>query len=213
VPENPVGCLPLLIVPAALVGEFYVLAWVAGQIGWLWAILALIGSMSLGGTLVRIAGLQAMVSARESMRRGEGLGRSMFDGACLLAAGALFVFPGFATDAVAILLLLPPVRWALFHLLGGRAGRGAMAGAGPFGGAGPQGGGFSRGPGVFVWTWSAGRPGGRGAPGGPAHPRTGGGPGGVIDAEWTEVRDGPPGDQRALPGGNAGDSTRSNTRT
>ena len=37
----------------------------------------------------------------------------MFDGFCLVAAGALLITPGFLTDTIGFALLLPPVRAAL----------------------------------------------------------------------------------------------------
>ena len=41
--------------------------------------------------------------------------RELFDGVCLLFAGALLLTPGFLTDAVGFALLVPPLR----RLLGG----------------------------------------------------------------------------------------------
>ena len=38
----------------------------------------------------------------------------MFDGACRVLAGVLLMVPGFVSDAIAILLLLGPVRDLLF---------------------------------------------------------------------------------------------------
>jgi UPF0716 protein FxsA len=204
-----VGCLAFLALPALLIGEIYAFVWVAGQIGWIWALIALVASMSLGGSLVRQAGFQAMTRARDALNRGEAPARSLFDGACLLAAGALFVFPGFLTDVVAILLLLPPARWVLFRLLSGGARRRAAAPRGPMGGsgAGPAGGVFGGRPHVFVWSSGSTpppRPSNRGTPS----------PEGVIDAEWTEVpEDGGPDGQRGLPAGDVGESDRSKTLT
>jgi len=198
-----VGCLALLALPALLVAEGYVFLAVGEAIGWLWAILALVASMSIGGSLVRTAGLQAMTRARDAMNRGEAPARSLFDGACVLAAGALFVFPGFLTDGLAI-LLLPPVRWVLFRLLGGvlRRRGASTAGAPP---AGPAGQGFAGGPHVFVWTSTSGF----GTPPRPSTP-TAAGADGVIDAEWSEVPDSVgDGGQRGLAAGDGEASKRS----
>jgi UPF0716 protein FxsA len=193
-----VGCLPLLTLPAVLVAEVYMLIWVAGQVGWGWALLGLLASSAVGGMLVRAAGFATMLRVREALARGEAPGRPLFDGALLLVAGALFAFPGYLTDALGLLLLLPPVRWVLFAWIGSlavrnRRGPGGMGGPGgaPGPGAGP-----GR-PHVFVWTW-----GGRGGAGPGRHPAGGPPSGGVIDAEWTEVKDAPPrGTPGALPPG------------
>ncbi len=198
------GCLALLALPALLIAEGYVFLAVGEAIGWLWAILALVASMSIGGSLVRMAGLQAMTRARDAMNRGEAPTRSLFDGACVLAAGALFVFPGFLTDGLAILLLLPPVRWVLIRLLGGVVRRRGAASAGAPQ-AGPAGRAFAGGPHVFVWASTSGF----GTPPRPSPP-TAAGPDGVIDAEWTEVPDSiGEGGQRGLPAGDVEASKRS----
>jgi UPF0716 protein FxsA len=47
--------------------------------------------------------------------------RELFDGACVLAAGLLLILPGFLSDIVAGVLLLPPVRRLLYNALARRA--------------------------------------------------------------------------------------------
>ncbi len=193
-----VGCLAFLAVPALIVAEVYAGIAVAGRIGWFWALLWILATMSLGGSLVRSAGLETLSRARAAMNRGETPARSMFDGACTLAAGALFAFPGFLTDGLAVLLMLPPVRWVLYRMVAGRVRR---AGASMHANGSP---GFGRGsPGVFVWTFRHTRP-GAGASPDHAGPRAGGTsqPGGIIDAEWSEVEDDGSGSgPRSLPPG------------
>ncbi len=48
--------------------------------------------------------------ARDQIDQGALPARELFDGACLLVAGALLLTPGFITDAAGFLLFLPPVR-------------------------------------------------------------------------------------------------------
>ena len=43
--------------------------------------------------------------------------RDIIAGACLLVSGLLFLVPGFVTDVLGILLLLPPVRGGLARLV------------------------------------------------------------------------------------------------
>lgn len=188
------GCLLVLAVPALFVAEFYTFLAAGERIGWGFAILLVMASMMIGWSLVQRAGLQAMSRARDAMNRGQAPARSLFDGACLLGAGALLVFPGFLSDAVAILLLLPPVRWLLFRLAsrpGIPTGPGGFA-SGP--GAGPVGG-FGGRPKVFVWRWTSTH--GPASPP-PPHGRGPSGHGGIIDAEWTEVP------EEGTPSGNGG---------
>src|SRR3546814_13232743 len=66
--------------------------------------------------LIRTQGLRTWMQARASLDRGEMPVRELFDGLCLFAAGILLMTPGFFTDALALLLLLPPLR----HLLAER---------------------------------------------------------------------------------------------
>jgi UPF0716 protein FxsA len=48
------------------------------------------------------------------MNRGELPGRELSDGASILVAGAFLISPGFITDTIGFLLLLPPVQ-SLIH--------------------------------------------------------------------------------------------------
>ena len=177
------GCLALLALPALLVAEIYTIVWVAVEIDWAWTLILLFISMSVGGSLVRSAGSRTMLRARDVLNRGEVPAQPLFDGVCLLAAGALFVFPGFLTDIAAIVLLLPPARWVLFKLFVAGVQRRASQ-RGDRSGAGQSGGAFGGRPHVFVWS-----SGGSARP--PRRPtRSPASPDGVIDAEWTDVEDG-----------------------
>ncbi len=76
---------------------------------------AIIGSWQL-----RAQGLATLASARAEVERGGLPTRELFDGACLLGAGALLLTPGFVTDTVGILLFLPAVRAFLRQVLARR---------------------------------------------------------------------------------------------
>ena len=64
----------------------------------------------LGSALIRLQGLRTWLQARASLERGEMPVRELFDGLCIFAAGIALLTPGFFTDAIGLLLLLPPVR-------------------------------------------------------------------------------------------------------
>ena len=67
--------------------------------------------VSLAGVwLVKRQGLGVMARIREQRMAGRLPAAEVFDGALILVAGVLLVIPGFVTDALALLLLLPPVR-------------------------------------------------------------------------------------------------------
>ncbi len=90
--------------------EIAVFIEIGGQIG-LWPTLAIVVITAMVGTaLLRAQGLATLTSARHSLARGEFPVRQVFDGACLLVAGALLLTPGFVTDGVGLSLFLPPVR-------------------------------------------------------------------------------------------------------
>lgn len=72
-----------------------------------------------GVALVRAQGLATMFRVRAQLDRGEMPVAEVFDGLCLALAGALLFLPGFFSDILALLLLLPPVRAALRLWLAG----------------------------------------------------------------------------------------------
>ncbi len=84
--------------------------------GWLglWPTLGLvILTAMIGTTLMRRQGMSVLADAQQKMAQGEPPVASLFHGLCLLLAGVLLVTPGFFTDAVGFLLLVPSVRLAL----------------------------------------------------------------------------------------------------
>ncbi len=98
----------------ALIGvplvEIAVFIEVGGWIG-LWPTLAVIVLTAVVGTwLIRAQGVGVLMRARRTIAEGGAPLREMFDGVCLIVAGALLLTPGFFTDAAGFLLLLPPFR-------------------------------------------------------------------------------------------------------
>ncbi len=96
-----------LVVPIA---ELYVIVQVAGGIGIPETILLLIGISFLGAWLARLAGLGVLNRLQRTVRAGKVPSAELVDGALVLFAGALIITPGFLSDCLAILLLLPPTR-------------------------------------------------------------------------------------------------------
>lgn len=64
----------------------------------------------IGGSIVKYQGLNTLMSAQNSLRKGELPSRALFDGLCIVAAGAMLITPGFITDFLGFSLLVPPVR-------------------------------------------------------------------------------------------------------
>lgn len=86
----------------------------AGDILGLWPTLAaVVVTAMVGASLLRSQGLAALGRARQQIDRGQIPLDEVFTGACLLVGGALLLTPGFITDTVGFLLLVPPVRRVL----------------------------------------------------------------------------------------------------
>lgn len=83
---------------------------VGGLIG-LWQTLAIVVLTAIGGTmLLRTQGLQALGRLQSSVTDGKNPMDPIAHGALILIAAVMLLTPGFFTDAVGLLLLLPPVR-------------------------------------------------------------------------------------------------------
>jgi UPF0716 protein FxsA len=99
--------LLFLVVPIA---ELAVILQVGHAIGVLNTLGALVLLSLAGAWLCKREGLGVMRRFRQQMEAGVVPGREVVDGALVLLAGALLLTPGFITDLVGLLLLLPPVR-------------------------------------------------------------------------------------------------------
>ena len=83
---------------------------VGGAIG-LWPTLGLVILAAVAGVaLMRRQGLRTLERLTASLEAGGGPGEPLAHGALIFVAGLLLLIPGFFTDAVGLLLLLPPVR-------------------------------------------------------------------------------------------------------
>jgi UPF0716 protein FxsA len=102
--------LILLLLLALPFVELAVLVKVAGSIGVLDTIGLLVVVSLVGVWLAKRAGLGVVTRIRRTQADGEVPSRELIDGGLILLAAFLLVLPGFVSDAVGILLLLPPVR-------------------------------------------------------------------------------------------------------
>lgn len=100
--------------------EMLTFFWVGGRIGLGWALWLALGTALIGSYLVRRAGLSVWRRIRHKVDAGELPGRELSDGAAILVAGAFLISPGFITDTLGFLLLLPVVRETIFRLVSRR---------------------------------------------------------------------------------------------
>ncbi|MFC1852536.1 FxsA family protein, partial [candidate division CSSED10-310 bacterium] len=71
----------------------------------------------VGGSIVRIQGLQTLKGIQESLSQGRAPTVEIVSGLMLLILGALLVVPGFITDVIGLLLLIPPLRLGIAQRL------------------------------------------------------------------------------------------------
>lgn len=111
-----------ILLLAAFIGvpllEIAVFIQVGDRLG-LWNTLAVVILTAIIGTwLLRIQGLATLARVRSQINQGALPTRELFDGLCLLFAGALLLTPGFVTDAFGFALFIPQIRGILRHWIG-----------------------------------------------------------------------------------------------
>jgi len=97
--------------------EIYVLIQVGQVIGAWWTILLLILDSLFGTWLIRREGGKAWQGLTVALESGRMPARELADGALILIGGTLMLTPGFVTDALGILLILPFTRPVARRLL------------------------------------------------------------------------------------------------
>ena len=119
-----------IVVPIA---ELYVLIQIGQAIGVLPTIALLILDSILGAALMRSQGRAVWMRFNGALAEGRVPGREVLDGALVIFGGALLLTPGFLSDILGLLLLLPPtraiVRTLLLRRFAGRIVAGAASGA------------------------------------------------------------------------------------
>jgi UPF0716 protein FxsA len=134
--------MPLLLVVLFIVvpiAELAVLIQVGQLIGVWWTIALLVAGAVLGAVLARSQGRVAWRRLNEALAAGRMPAREVMDGALVMFGGALLLTPGFLTDILGIVLLLPPTRAIVRRLVVRRlAGRMVASMSAPRGGPGAR---------------------------------------------------------------------------
>ena len=122
--------LLFLLVPVA---ELYVIYKVGDAIGVWQTFLLLALDSVLGSLLLRAQGRSVWRRFNETMAAGRVPHRELIDGVLVIFGGAFLITPGFLTDIVGLVLLIPPTRAVVRRLVARRLGRRVVAESGePF---------------------------------------------------------------------------------
>src|SRR5215218_7074816 len=102
--------IPLLFVLFILVpiAEIYVIIQVGQAIGALWTILLLIADSIIGARLLSWQGRRAWQRFQEALAAGRVPHSEVIDGVLIVVGGAFLLTPGFITDLLGLVLLVPP---------------------------------------------------------------------------------------------------------
>jgi UPF0716 protein FxsA len=94
--------------------EMFTFFWVQSWIGLGWALGLAVATALIGSYLVRRAGISVLGRLRRKVGQGQVPGRELSDGAAILVSGAFLISPGFITDFLGFLLLVPAVRRVVY---------------------------------------------------------------------------------------------------
>lgn len=118
--------MPLLLIVVFIVvpiAELYLILQVGDAIGAVPTILLLIADSILGSLLLRSQGRSVWRQFNEALSSGRMPHRELFDGIAVIFGGAFLITPGFLTDIIGLLLLIPPTRALLRRFAAGWLGR------------------------------------------------------------------------------------------
>jgi UPF0716 protein FxsA len=99
--------LLFIVVPIA---ELAVVIQVGQEIGVWWTVAILVADSILGSILMRAQGRAAWRRFNETMSAGRVPAKEVLDGGLVMFGGLLLLTPGFITDLLGLLLLVPPTR-------------------------------------------------------------------------------------------------------
>lgn len=126
----PIPAIPLFLLALPLL-EIAVFILVGSQIGVLATVMLVVATTIAGSLLMRLQGFGVLRQIRQTSEAGGVAGREIVHGVMILVAGFLLFVPGFITDALGLLLFIPPVRevgWRMLRdrvvVVAGRQGRG-----------------------------------------------------------------------------------------
>ncbi|MCK5215470.1 MAG: membrane protein FxsA [Candidatus Omnitrophica bacterium] len=97
--------------------ELALLIKIGGHIGVMNTLTVIILTGVIGAYLARIQGFTVMRNIQESMNQGRMPTEEMLDGVMILVGGIVLLTPGFLTDTIGFLLLIPITRLLIKNLV------------------------------------------------------------------------------------------------
>ncbi len=109
----------LLLLPLVVLSviELWLVLTLAPVIGTAWTIVWLIASFFLGLVLLRIEGVIKLMRIHRMLLAEEIPTRDLMDLFLILIGAVMLILPGFLTDFLGLVLLVPPFRWGLRELM------------------------------------------------------------------------------------------------
>lgn len=107
------GHILFLLFLAVPLLEIYLLIEIGSVIGAIPTVFMVVFTAVLGVMLLQAQGISTLRRVQEATERGELPAVEMLEGFCLLIGGGLLLIPGFFTDIIGFLCLVPPLRRAL----------------------------------------------------------------------------------------------------
>lgn len=104
----------ILLLPLIEIAMFI---WVGGLIGVFPTILLTVITALAGTVMLRQQGLSLLMRMQTELDAGRTPGNEVMQGAMIVLASILLLIPGFVTDAIGLLLFIPPVREALARFI------------------------------------------------------------------------------------------------
>lgn len=107
--------MPLLLFILVPLIELYFIIVVGDAFGAFWTVLLVVLTAIIGLSLMRIQGMSTLIRAQRNMAQGQTPAVEMLEGIVLAIAGVLLIVPGFITDTIGFLCLIPAIRRAAIH--------------------------------------------------------------------------------------------------
>lgn len=108
----PLLLLLFIVIPIV---EIWLLIKVGSVIGAISTVALVMLTAVIGLALLRQQGFSTLLRLNQRLAQGELPATEVFEGVVLAIGGALLLTPGFFTDAIGFLCLIPPTRRALIH--------------------------------------------------------------------------------------------------